>query len=98
MQFPIGQRVMVRTESAGVFAAILRAVDGDVAQLGEARRIHYWRGAASLSELAVRGTSDPNGCRFPVAVPELTVRGWIEFIPISEAAGKTIDSVPVWTA
>jgi hypothetical protein len=98
MDYPIGQYCIVRTENAGVFAAVVTAVDGDVAGLASARRIYYWQGAATLSELASRGTSKPLGCKFPAAVESLTVRGWIELIPISEAAKATIAAVPVWTA
>lgn len=98
MDYPIGQYCMVRTENAGVFAAVVTEVDGDVAKLASARRIYYWQGAASLSELATRGTSKPAGCKFPAAVDSLVVRGWIELIPITEVAKATIAQVPVWTA
>ena len=98
MDYPIGEYCMVRTENAGVFAAVVEAIEGDVAKLASARRIHYWDGAASLSELASRGTSKPGNCRFPAAVDSLVVRGWIELIPITEAAKLTIAAVPVWTA
>ena len=98
MNFPLGSYCMVRTADAGVFAATLDAVSGDVAQLSNARRIYYWQGAATLSELATRGTSAPDGCKFPAAVPSITVRGWVELIPITPEAAATIDAVPIWTA
>ena len=47
MDYPIGQYVMVRTESAGVFAATLIAVKGKVAKLAHARLIYFWVGAAT---------------------------------------------------
>ena len=98
MDYPIGQYVMVRTENAGVFAATLVAVKGEVAKLAHARRIYYWDGAATLSELATRGTSKPDNCKFPASVESITVRGWLEFIPITEAAKLSISAVGVWTA
>lgn len=97
MTYPIGQYVIVRTESAGCFAAVLDEVDGKTARLSQARRLWYWKGAASLSELASRGTSNPAGCKFPAAVTSMVVRGWIEFIPMTEAAKLTIAAVPIWT-
>lgn len=98
MEYPLGQYVIVRTESAGVFAGTLTAVKGRVARLSDARRLWAWRGAASLSELAQRGTSDPAGCKFPMAVNSAVLRGWIEILPVTESARETIAAVPVWTA
>ena len=88
---------MVRTYSAGVFAGYLESRDGKEVVLRNARRIWYWSGAASLSELATRGTSDPGNCKFPCAVDKVTLMEAIEIIPITEAAKNSIDEVPEWT-
>jgi hypothetical protein len=98
MEHPIGQYCIVRTESAGVFAAVVDQVEGDVVKLSHSRRLWYWRGAASLSELATRGTSRPSECKFPASVPSMVIRDWIELIPVSEEAKASIAAVPVWTA
>lgn len=98
MEYPLGQYVIVRTESAGVFAGTLTAVQGKVARLSDARRLWYWRGAASLSEMAMRGTSQPGECKFPAPVTSINLRGWIEILPVTDAARVTIASVPVWTS
>jgi len=90
--------VIVRTHSAGVFAGVLKKRTGDEAILTDARRLWYWSGAASLSQLSVEGTSAPSSCKFPVAVPEVTLLGVIEILPLSDKAKATIDSVPVWKA
>ena len=87
---------MVRTYSAGVFAGTVKERDGEEIVLINARRIWYWEGAASLSQLANSGTSKPEECKFPEAVPEIMLRGVIEIIPISERAKQSIESVPVW--
>lgn len=63
-----------------------------------ARRLWYWSGAASLSQLSVDGTSAPSSCKFPVAVPEVTLLGVIEILPLSDKAKATIDAAPVWKA
>jgi hypothetical protein len=60
-----GDYVIVRTYSAGVFAGTLRERNGKEVTLHNARRIWYWAGAASLSQLAQSGTSKPNQCKFP---------------------------------
>ena len=89
--------VIARTYSAGVFAGFLFRRDGKEAILKNARRIWYWDGAASLSELAVRGTSAPDKCKFPVAVSEVTLTEVIEILPTTEVAQKSIEAVKVWS-
>lgn len=88
---------MVRTYSAGVFAGYVESRDGKEAVLRKARRIWYWAGAASLSELAMRGTSKPEICKFPCEVEKVILTEVIEIIPITEEAQKSIEAVPVWT-
>lgn len=88
--------VIVRTYSAGVFAGELAKRNGKEVELENARRLWYWKGAASLSELAVDGTRLPNECKFPVSVPHLTVLEAIEILDVSVKARKSIEGVPVW--
>lgn len=87
---------MVRTYSAGVFAGYVESRDGKEAVLRNARRIWKWAGAASLSQLATDGTSNPSNCKFPVAVDKVILTEVIEIIPITEKAKKSIEGVPVW--
>ena len=97
MSFEPGTHVIARTYSAGVFAGTLKSRDGKEVVLSDARRIWYWEGAASLSELATKGTSKPRGCKFPASVAEVLLTEVIEIIPTTEAARKSIDEVPTWT-
>ena len=48
----IGRVCMVRTYSAGVFLGTLKSREGKEVVLKDARRMWYWDGAASLSQLA----------------------------------------------
>lgn len=89
--------VMCRTYSAGVFAGYLKKRVGKEVTLVKARRIYYWDGAASLSELAMRGTSKPQNCKFPCEVDEVVLTECIELIPITNAARESIERVPVWS-
>ena len=90
--------VIVRTYSAGVFAGTLESREGREVVLTNARRIWYWAGAASLSELAVKGTSRPEDCKFPVAVPRVTLLEAIEILDVTPEAQESIANVPVWSA
>lgn len=91
---------MVRTYSAGVFYGRLdestRSADGKRGVVRDARRVWYWAGAASLSQLAQSGTSCPQDCRFPAAVSQVELTEIIEVIPVTAAALATLDAVPVW--
>jgi len=91
-------RVIVRTYSAGCFAGRLVSRTGKEVVLADARRLWFWSGAASLSELAQRGTSKPSECKLPVAVSRITLTEAIEIIDMTPEAVTSIDSVPVWTA
>lgn len=88
---------MVRTYSAGVFAGYVESLDGQHAILRNARRIWYWDGAASLSELATKGTSKPGNCKFPCEVNRIELTNVIELIDITETAEKSIKGVAEWT-
>jgi hypothetical protein len=89
--------VIVRTYTAGVFAGLLKSRKGKEVVLTDARRLWYWSGAASLSQLSVDGTSNPSACKFPTAVPEVILTEVIEILPLSEKARASIDSVKPWS-
>ena len=93
-----GQKyVIARTYSAGVFAGNLFSRNGKEVVLKNARRLWYWEGAASLSQLAVDGVSKPDKCKFPVAVSEVLLMETIEILLVSAKAKKSIESVPIWS-
>ena len=89
-------RKIVRTYSAGVFFAEIVKRTGKEATLKNARRIWYWQGAASLSQLAQSGTTKPEGCKFPEPVDSITVTEVIEILSVTAIAAAAIDSVKPW--
>ena len=91
-----GKYCMVRTYSAGVFAGTIVSRKGKEVVLKDARRIWYWDGAASLSQLAMSGTSKPQNCKFPEPVSSVLLTEVVEIIPITLIAKKSIEEVPVW--
>ena len=88
--------VIVRCDRAGVFAGYLFVHKSTEATLYNARRIWYWEGAASLSQLAMEGTKKPSSCKFPCAVGRIELTGVLEVIDCTEAARKSIESVKEW--
>lgn len=92
----IGKFVIVRGDRSGVFAGTLSAREGREVQLTDCRRIWFWDGAASISQLAIDGTSRPGVCKFPAAVEEITILDAIEIIPCTEKAEESIKAVREW--
>ena len=90
--------VIVRTYSAGVFAGKLVKREGKEVELSNARRLWYWKGAASLSQLAMEGVSCPNECKFPCEVTTQILTEAIEIIPCTEKARLSIKAVAIWKA
>ena len=88
--------VMVRTQSAGVFTGELESRNGREVVLRNARRIWYWSGAASLSQFATDGTSNPKDCKFPCEVDRVELLEAIEIIDVTDKARESIKSVNVW--
>jgi len=90
--------VIVRTTSAGVFAGYLESRSGREVVLRNARRLWYWEGAASLSQLAVDGVNRPTFCKFPTEVDRVELLQAIEILDVTEKARESIAAVPIWKA
>jgi hypothetical protein len=88
--------VIVRTYSAGVFAGYLFSRNGQEVVLKNARRLWYWDGAASLSQLAMEGVSKPLNCKFPREVDRVELLQAIEILDCTDTARESIASVPLW--
>ena len=100
MESMIGKKVIIRANRAGVFFGTLKdkvcTPAGVEVELENSRRLWYWDGAASLSQLATEGTKKPGSCKFTVVVPQHNVLDVIEIIPCSEEAVESIEAVKVW--
>ena len=88
--------VIVRTYSAGVFAGELESRKGQEVVMRNARRLWYWDGAASLSQLAMEGTSKPQNCKFPCEVDRVELLQAIEILDVTQKAQESIKGVKVW--
>ena len=88
---------IVRTYSAGVFAGNFdRKTKGREGTVYNARRIFYWDGAASLSQMANEGVKKPENCKFAQEVKEVDLKEIIEVLPCTTKARENIQAVKVW--
>lgn len=92
----IEKKVIVRGDRSGVFFGTLKEKNGQEVILADCRRLWYWDGAASISQLAVDGTAKPANCKFTVVVDFISILDAIEIIPCTPKAIKSIEGVPVW--
>jgi len=92
----IGEHVIVRTYSAGVHYGILHSVSEKECILTNSRRLWRWYGANTLSDLAMKGTSNQEDCKFSCEVNYILLHQ-IEIIPCTEKAIQNIGDVKIWT-
>ena len=89
---------IIRCDRAGVFFGKIKERRNSEVDLTDCRRIWYWDGAASLSQLAMEGVNKPQNCKFTITVPAMTVLGVIEIIPCTDKAIESIKAVQEWRA
>lgn len=92
----MAQKYIVRADRAGVFFGEIESRTGSEVAMRNVRRIWYWEGANSISQLAVDGTKAKEECKFSVEVKSMTILGVIEIIPCTTKATKSISEVPEW--
>lgn len=94
------QCVLVRTYAAGVHYGYLSKKESTPAgievTLINSRRVWSWSGAASLSQLAMEGTSKPDKCKMPCTVSQNEFVS-IEIMPMTEKAVKSLNDVKIWS-
>lgn len=90
--------VIIRAKEAGVFAGFLGEDKDTTVILKNCRRLWYWSGAASCSDLARKGVSDPKNCKFCAPIAEIKIMNVIEQIKATDSAKKSIEGVAIWEA
>ena len=91
-----GKYVIVRGDRSGVFAGVLDSCEGQKVVLKDCRRLWYWSGAASISQIATDGVKNPSGCKFTVTVDEIAILDAIEIIPATVKAKESVKAVREW--
>ena len=88
---------IIRSYSLGVHFGIVHetrdTLHGMSVTLKNSRRIHYWEGACSLSQVAMDGIRTG---RVAMELPEIQVENVIEIIPMTEKAVENLKNQPVW--
>jgi len=88
---------IIRSYASGVHfgevAETRDTVHGLSVTLKNSRRIHYWEGACSLSQVALEGIKTG---RVAMGLPEIQVENVIEIIPMSESSIDNLKNQPVW--
>ena len=92
----VGRKVIIRGDRSGVFFGTLAEKDGKEVVLSNCRRLWYWDGAASISQLATEGTVKPSNCKFTVTLDEIVITDAIEIIPCTDKAIASIEGVREW--
>ena len=92
--------VLIRSDKAGVFFGFLKESNataaGLIVKLLNTRRVYYWDGAASLSQMALEGVTKPKNCKFSVTLAEHQIVGVIEILPLTDKAYSNLNSVEIW--
>ena len=88
---------IIRSYASGVHFGIVHetrdTLHGLSVTLKDSRRIHYWEGACSLSQVAIDGIKTG---RVAMELPEIQVENVIEIIPMTESAIESLKNQPVW--
>jgi len=89
------EHYIIRGKDSGVFFACDIEQTGTEAKLGWSRMIHYWEGAAALSQVSVDGIRSGRVC---VPVKGRVVLDVCEIIPCEPTAAANLLAQPEWRA
>ena len=91
---------VIRSYGAGVFCGYVKEqkidLNGVNVVLINSRRVHYWDGACSLSQLAMEGSKKLDNCRIAMVVTEQFIANVIEIIPMTAKAVDNIMGAKAW--
>lgn len=91
----LNKKVIARIERAGVFHGTLDYIDNDIIRLKDARRIYYWEGALSVTDMAAKGIKGGR-VTIPVTTVEFLTDKIVELNECSEDASKSIENIKPW--
>ena len=86
---------IVCCERSGIFAGYIESQGVYQISLVNARRIKYWSGAASITQLALQGTGKPNDCLFSLT-HDVALLDVCSITNCTEKGMKSIQAVKDW--
>lgn len=92
----LNKKCIFRGDRSGIFYGTLREKDGREVLIEKCRRLWYWEGANSISDIAIKGVEIPDNCKFTSYVDSIVITDIIEIIPCTNKAIKNIESVLEW--
>ena len=91
----IGKKIIARIERAGVFHGTLDYIDNEIIRLKDARRIYYWDGALSVTDMAAKGITGGK-VTIPVTTVEFMSDNIVELNECIKYASKSIETIKPW--
>ena len=101
VQYPIGDKVIIRARDAGVHFGTLQSVDGRTVRLTDSRRMWRWWSAGdeiSLSGVARHGLADRDEVRIAGQVAEISILDACEIIAMTDTAIASLENAEVASA
>lgn len=93
-----GKYYVVRGEKSGIFAGEIINRNGQEVEMKNCRRLWYWDGACSISEIALNGVKRPQSCKFTVTIDNIEILDIIEILECTKEAEISIKGVKIWKA
>ena len=91
----LNKKIIARIDRAGVFHGTLDYIDNEIIRLKDARRIYYWNGALSVTDIAAKGITGGK-VTIPVSTVEFMSGKIVELNECSDEATKSIESIKPW--
>lgn len=98
MDYPIGQKVIIRARDAGVHFGTLQSVDGRSVTLANSRRMWRWwsgGGEHTLSGVARHGLADRNEVKIAGPIASISILDACEIISMSDIAIASLEAAKV---
>ena len=91
----LDKKIIARIDRAGVFHGTLDHIDNEIIRLKDARRIYYWEGALSVTDMAANGLR-AGKISAPVTKVEFMTSKVVELNECSNEASSSIEAIKVW--
>lgn len=89
-------KCIVRGNNSGVFYGTVDKIEGPTVTMSNVRRLYYWEGANTISQIAEEGVKFPDKCKFTMSVKDMVILDGIEISKCRKEAITNLDGVPVW--